>query len=134
MYLKFFGLTAKPFELTPDPKFLFLTPGHREALAQLTYGIQEQKGFILMSGEVGTGKTTLLRTLVQRLDGQIDCAFIMNSTLPFDEILEYALADFGIQDPGGTRAQRLMALNRFMIDQRRRNRKTILIIDEAQNL
>jgi len=134
MYLKFFGLTEKPFELTPDPKFLFLTPGHREALAQLTYGIQEQKGFILMTGEVGTGKTTLLRTLVQRMNGQIETAFIINSTLPFDQILEYTLADFGVSDPGGSRAQRLMALNHFLIKQRRADRKTILIIDEAQNL
>ena len=134
MYLKFFGLTEKPFELTPDPKFLFLTPGHREALAQLTYGIQEQKGFILMTGEVGTGKTTLLRTLIQRLDGQIESAFIMNSTLPFHQLLEYALADLGVADTGGTRAQRLIALNHFLIEQRRAGRKTILIIDEAQNL
>jgi general secretion pathway protein A len=134
VYLKFFGLTDKPFELTPDPKFLFLTPGHREALSQLIYGVQEQKGFILMSGEVGTGKTTLLRSLVTRLEGQLEAAFIMNSTLPFDEILEYALADFGVPDPRGTRAQRLIALNHFLIEQRRANRKTLLIIDEAQNL
>jgi len=134
MYLKFFGLTAKPFELTPDPKFLFLTPGHREALAQLTYGIQEQKGFILMSGEVGTGKTTLLRTLAERFGKDAEAAFILNSTLPFDEILEYALADFGVPDPKGTRAQRLIALNHFLIEQRRKGRQTLLVIDEAQNL
>ena len=134
MYLKFFGLTDKPFELTPDPKFLFLTPGHREALAQLIYGIQEQKGFILMTGEVGTGKTTLLRTLLHRMDGKIDAALVTNSTLPFDQILEYAFADFGVADPGGTRAQRLIALNRFLIEQRRAKRNTVLIIDEAQNL
>jgi len=134
VYLKFFELTQKPFELTPDPKFLFLTPGHREALAQLVYGLQENKGFVLMTGEVGTGKTTLLRTLLQRVEGQIDSAFIMNSTLPFDEILEYALADLGIDDPRGTRAHRLIAVNRFLIEQRRGGRKTALIIDEAQNL
>jgi general secretion pathway protein A len=134
VYLKFFELTEKPFELTPDPKFLFLTPGHREALAQLVYGVQEEKGFILMTGEVGTGKTTLLRTLLQRVESHLDSAFIMNSTLPFDEILEYAFADLGIGDPRGTRAQRLIALNRFLIEQRRAGRKTALIIDEAQNL
>jgi general secretion pathway protein A len=134
MYLKFFGLAEKPFELTPNPKFLFQTPGHREALAQLIYGVQEQKGFMLMTGEVGTGKTTLLRTLVNRLNGQSECAFIMNSTLPFDEILEYTLADLGVADTGGSHAKRLMALNRFLIAQHRDERKTILIIDEAQNL
>ena len=134
MYLKFFELKEKPFELTPAPRYLFLTPGHREALAQLVYGIQEQKGFILMSGEVGTGKTTLLRTLLQRLGDQVDSAFITNSTLPFDEILEYALADLGVPDPKGTRAQRLIALQKFLIEQRRAGRTTVLIIDEAQNL
>lgn len=134
MYLKYFGLTAKPFELTPDPRFLFLTPGHREALAQLTYGVQERKGFILISGEVGTGKTTLLRTLIERLDRQVESAFVVNSTLPFDEMLEYVLADLGIEDPKGTRAQRLIALNRFLISQHRLGRTTVLIIDEAQNL
>jgi type II secretory pathway predicted ATPase ExeA len=134
MYLKFFGLIERPFELTPDPRFLFLTPGHREALAQLIYGVQEQKGFILMTGEVGTGKTTLLRTLMHRLDGQFESSFITNSTLPFDQILEYVLSDLGVSDPGGSRAQRLIALNRFLIEQRRANRKTVLIIDEAQNL
>jgi len=134
MYLKFFGLAEKPFELTPNPKFLFQTPGHREALAQLIYGVQEQKGFMLMTGEVGTGKTTLLRTLVNRLNGRSECAFVMNSTMPFDELLEYALADFGVTGPGASRAQRLMALNRFLIAQHREERKSILIIDEAQNL
>jgi general secretion pathway protein A len=134
MYLKFFGLAEKPFELTPNPKFLFQTPGHREALAQLIYGVQEQKGFMLMTGEVGTGKTTLLRTLVNRLNGRADCAFVMNSTMPFDEMLEYVLVDLGVTDPGGSPAQRLMALNRFLIAQNRDQRKTILIIDEAQNL
>ena len=134
MYLRFYGLTEKPFELTPNPKFLFQTPGHREALAQLIYGTQEQKGFMLMTGEVGTGKTTLLRALAQRLNGKAECAFVINSTLAFDELLEYALADLGVADPGGSRAQRLMALNRFLIGQHRAGRQTILIIDEAQNL
>jgi general secretion pathway protein A len=134
MYLRFYGLAEKPFELTPNPKFLFQTPAHREALAQLIYGVQEKKGFILMTGEVGTGKTTLLRTLVNRLDGRAECAFIMNSTLPFDEMLEYALADFGVSDVGGSRAQRLIALNRFLISQHREERTTVLIVDEAQNL
>ena len=134
MYLKFFGLTSKPFELTPNPEFLFLTPSHREALAQLINGIQEQKGFILMTGEVGTGKTAVLRALVQRIDGHANSAFIINSTLPFDEMLEYALADLGVSDPRGTRAQRLIALNRFLIEQRCAGRNTILIVDEAQNL
>jgi type II secretory pathway predicted ATPase ExeA len=134
MYLKFFGLTARPFSLTPDPRFLYLTPSHREALAQLIYGVQEQKGFILLVGEVGTGKTTLLRALLKRLSADTAVAYVMNSTLRFDEMLEYILADFGVTTAGKNRAQRLMALNRFLIDRRRNGLNSVVIIDEAQNL
>jgi general secretion pathway protein A len=134
LYCRFYGLAERPFNLAPDPKFLFLTPGHREALAQLMYGVQEHKGFILLTGEVGTGKTTLLRTVLARLDVRTEMAFVMNSTLAFDEILEYILADFGIATAGGSRAQRLMTLNRFLIERRRAGVNTVIIIDEAQNL
>jgi len=134
MYLKFFGLSAKPFNLTPDPRFLHLTPGHREALAQLIYGVQERKGFILLVGEVGTGKTTLLRSLLKRLSGDTAVAYVMNSTLRFDEMVEYILADFGVPGTGRGRAQRLIALNRFLIERRRNGLNSVLIIDEAQNL
>ena len=134
MYLNFYGLKEKPFNATPDPKFLYLTPGHREALAQLIYGVQEHKGFIVLTGEVGTGKTTLLQTLLQRLDSTTAVAFVFNSTLPFDDILEYVLEDFGIGKTVTSRAQRLVALNNFLIDRRRAGQNTVLIIDEAQNL
>src|SRR5215471_17552706 len=95
MYLDFYRLDEKPFNPTPDPKFLFLTPAHREALAQLVYGVQENKGFIVLTGEVGTGKTTLLHTLRQRLDPSMPVAFLTNSLLPFDGVLEYMLEDLG---------------------------------------
>lgn len=134
MYLSFHGLEEKPFNATPDPKFLYLTPAHREALAQLLYGVQEGEGFIVLTGEVGTGKTTLLHTLLQRVGDKAAVAFILNSTLPFDGLLEYMLEDFGVAEPGKTRAQRLFALNRFLIERRRTGQKTLLIIDEAQNL
>jgi general secretion pathway protein A len=134
LYCRFYGLTERPFTLAPDPRFLFLTPGHREALAQLVYGIQERKGFILLTGEVGTGKTMLLRTLLTRLDGKAEVAFITNSTLTFDEMLEYILVDYGASSTGGSRGQRLMALNRFLIERRRAGVNTVIIIDEAQNL
>ena len=134
MYLDFYGLKEKPFNATPDPKFLYLTPGHREALAQLIYGVQEHKGFIVLTGEVGTGKTTLLQTLLQRLDSTTAVAFVFNSTLPFDDILEYVLEDFGIGKTVSSRAQRLVALNNFLVDRRRAGQNTVLIIDEAQNL
>ena len=85
MYLSFYGLREKPFNTTPDPKFLFLTAGHREALAQLVYGVQEAKGFIVLSAEIGTGKTTLLHALLRQLDGSNTAvAYIFNSTLGFD--------------------------------------------------
>ncbi|MCI0410108.1 MAG: AAA family ATPase, partial [Acidobacteria bacterium] len=134
MYLSFYGLKERPFNATPDPVFLYLTPGHREALAQLLYGVQVRKGFIVLTGEVGTGKTTLLQTLLQRLNGDAAVAFLFNSTLPFDGLLEYMLEDFGVTQSAGTQAQRLVALNRFLIERWRAGRTTVLILDEAQNL
>lgn len=133
MYLAFYGLKEKPFNSTPDPKFLYLTPGHQEALAQLAYGVQERKGFIILTGEVGTGKTTLLHALLQQLDGHADVAFIVNSRLPFDGMLEYMLEDFGIAKIADSQAQRLFALNGFLTEQLRIGRNTVLILDEAQN-
>lgn len=134
MYLDFYGLKEKPFNATPDPRFLYLTPGHREALAQLVYGVQESRGFIVLTGEIGTGKTTLLRALLQRLDGNTAAAFVFSSTLTFDGLLEYILEDYGISKNGGSRAQRLVALNNFLIERRRMGQNTVLILDEAQNL
>ena len=134
MYLSFYQFKEKPFNLTPDPKFLYLTPGHREALAQLQYGVQERKGFIVLTGEVGTGKTTLLQALLKRLDGTAAVAFIVNSKLSFDEMLEYALEDFGIAHTASSRPQRLFALNGFLTERCRAGQNTVLILDEAQNL
>jgi general secretion pathway protein A len=134
MYLTFYGLAEKPFNATPDPRFLYMSPGHREALAQLLYGTQERKGFIVLIGKVGTGKTTLLHSLVQRLDGQSAVAFVVNSALPFDDLLEYICEDLGIPKAGPSRAQRLIALNNFLIARERAGQNTVLIVDEAQNL
>src|SRR5262245_5100860 len=134
MYLQFFGLKEKPFNTTPDPKFLFLTPGHREALAQLVYGVKEQKGFIALTGEVGTGKTTLVRALLQRLNGNTAIAFIANAALPFEGILEYMLEDLEVAKGEHTVAQRLITLNHFLVERQRAGQDTLLILDEAQNL
>ena len=133
MYLEFYGLKEKPFNATPDPKFLYLTPGHREALAQLVYGVEEQKGFLVLTGEVGTGKTTLIQTLLQKLDSNTAVAFVFNSSLTFDEVFEYALQDYGVKVEG-SRVQRLIALNNYLIERRRAGQNTVLILDEAQNL
>ena len=134
MYLGFYGLTEKPFNMTPDPRFLYLTPGHREALAQLTYAIREGQGFVALTGDVGTGKTTLLRALLEQLDETTAVAHVVNSTLPFEGILEYVLEDFGVSSAGATRAQRLVALNNFLIDRHRVGQKSVIVIDEAQHL
>jgi len=132
--LAFFGLQQKPFNPTPDPRFLYASPGHRECLAQLLYGVQERKGFILLTGEIGTGKTTLLRTLLSRVDGNTASAFVFDTTLPFEGLLEYILEDFGVAKPGESHVQRLIALNNFLIERRRAGQNTVLVLDEAQNL
>jgi general secretion pathway protein A len=132
--LAFFGLQQKPFNPTPDPAFLYPSPGHREGLAQLLYGVEEHKGFILLTGEVGTGKTTLLRALLSRLDGNTASAFVFDTTLPFEGLIEYILEDFGVAKPGESHAQRLIALNNFLIERRRAGQNTVLVLDEAQNL
>jgi general secretion pathway protein A len=134
MYLQFYGLREAPFSPTPDPKFLFQSTRHREALAQLLYGVRERKGFMVMSGEIGTGKTTLLRTLLAKLDRDTHVAYIHNSTLEIDGLLEYMLQDWGLKSTGTTQAQRLFELNEFLIDQHRQGLSPVLVIDEAQNL
>jgi general secretion pathway protein A len=134
VYLRFYGLKEKPFNPTPDPRFLYLTAAHREALAQLEYGVKERRGFMVLIGEVGTGKTTLLRTLLDRLDSQTETAFVFNSMMSFDQILAYIVEDFGIVGAKDSHAHRLVALNHFLIERVRRGLNTVLIIDEAQNL
>jgi general secretion pathway protein A len=135
MYYDFYGLREPPFSPTPNPRFLFQSARHREALAQLVYGVRERKGFIVLTGEVGTGKTTLLRTLLERLDPALHrVAFVHNSALSTDGLLEYILGDWGVKSTATTRAQRLIELNEFLIEQHRQRSIPVLIIDEAQNL
>jgi len=134
MYLQFYGLRETPFSPTPDPKFLFQSTRHREALAQLLYGVRERKGFIVLTGEIGTGKTTLLRTLLARLDHDTHVAYIHNSALEIEGLLEYMLQDWGLKSTATTHAQRLFELNEFLIDQHRQGLSPVLVIDEAQNL
>jgi len=133
MYLDFYGLQTKAFNPAPDPTFLYLAPGHRLVLGQLVRGIHERKGITVLTGEVGTGKTTLLRALRARLDGTTAVSFV-NPTLSFDELLEYLLHDFGIAKAGETRAERLATLHQFLGERRRAGQDTVVIFDEAQNL
>jgi general secretion pathway protein A len=135
LYLGFYGLDREPFGVTPDPDFLFMTPGHREALAQLLYAISERKGFILLTAEVGMGKTTLLQALRTELDSTTALAYVSNSMLPFQGILEYMLEEFEIEKPGdASHAQRLVALQNFLLERHRAGQNSVLILDEAQNL
>lgn len=134
MYLSFYGLREAPFATTPDPRFLHLTPGHREALAHLVYGVQADMGFLVLTGEVGTGKTTLLRALLERLGQDVTVALVVNSGLTFDEIMEYVCQDLAIPDADGSRARRLFAFHRYLVERARAGGKVALILDEAHLL
>ena len=135
MYERFFGLREQPFSLTPDPRFLWLSETHQEGLATLVYGITRRKGFLLLTGEVGTGKTTLLRAALGQIPPQTDTALILNTVglTPID-LLKLIAAEFGIQHQLDSAADFQIALNRLLLDRLRAGRNTVLIIDEAQNL
>jgi general secretion pathway protein A len=134
MYLNFYDLRERPFSATPDPRFLYLTARHREAMAQLVYGVREGLGFTMLTGEVGTGKTTLLHSLLRQLDAGTAASYVFNSTLSFDGLLEYVVADLAIATPAASHAQRLLALNNFLLERHRAGLNTVLILDEAQHL
>jgi len=135
MYKEFFGLRANPFNVNPDPRYLFLTRHTEEALACLTYGIQSRKGFVLLTGEVGTGKTTLLNKLMEWLRvQQVATAFIFNSRMNVPQFLEYMMADFGIPCDSKSKSQILLKLYNWLLDRYRAGETAVLIVDEAQNL
>ncbi len=135
MYKDFFGLKANPFNVNPDPRYLFLTRHTEEALACLTYGIQSRKGFVLLTGEVGTGKTTLLNKLMEWLRvQQVATAFIFNSQMNVPQFLEYMMADFGIPCDSKSKSQILLKLYNWLLDRYRAGETAVLIVDEAQNL
>ena len=135
MYLEFFRLREKPFGLTPDPRFLFFSEKHREALDHLLYGIHQREGFVLISGDTGTGKTTLCRALMERLDPhEVTTALILNPLLNETELLKAILEDFGLPATGATRKELLDVLNRFLLKTLAAGKTAVLIIDEAQNL
>jgi general secretion pathway protein A len=135
MYEEFYGLKEKPFSLTPDPRFFFLSDNHRAAFEHLLYGIREKEGFILITGEVGAGKTTLCRALLAKLESDaVDSALILNPMFSGQELIQAVLSDFGAQSRGNTKKEVLDELNRFLLSQKTAGRNSILIIDEAQNL
>jgi general secretion pathway protein A len=136
MYTSFFGLHEKPFSITPDPRYLFMSERHAEALAHLLYGVKETGGFIQLTGEVGTGKTTLVRSLLQQLPDTADVALILNPQLSRIEFLCAICEELGMQLPEARGSVKALtdALNRFLLENHSRGRRTILIVDEAQNL
>lgn len=134
MYREFFGLKEKPFNITSDPNFLFLSRVHKEAFSHLIYGIKERKGFLEITGEVGAGKTTLCRALLSQLDRNTRTAFIFNSTLPEIQLLQAILEDYGIIVQQRSKVAMLRQLNSFLIEELAKGNNVVLIIDEAQNL
>ena len=134
MYLDFYKFSERPFNLTPDPRFLFYSERHREALNHMLYGVQERKGFIQITGEVGAGKTTLCRAFLERLDGDYTTALVLNPVLTANQLLRAILVEYGVPVPYNNRAQALERLNRFLLDELSAGRDVVLIIDEAQDL
>jgi general secretion pathway protein A len=134
MYREFYGLREKPFVLTPDPQFLYLSDSHRTAIDSLYYGIEQREGFIVITGDIGTGKTTICRAFLEKLDKNVKTAVIFNSFLTEEELLESILLDFGFTSKGRTKKERIDALNKLLIYLLSHRKKAVLIIDEAQNL
>lgn len=136
MYKEYFGLKEAPFSIAPDPRYLYMSEGHREALAHLIYGIGYDGGFVLLTGEVGAGKTTVCRCLLEQVPEDTTIAFIMNPRLSVVELLATVCDDLGIRYPKGSDSVKVFvdALNTYLLDAHERGRRTVLIIEEAQNL
>ena len=135
MYKAFYGLTRNPFEISPDPYFLFSTAQHNEALASIVHGVLRHKGFIVVTGEVGTGKTLLVRCLMEFLRRQeIASANVFNPCLSPLEFLRYIVGDLGIKTANQDKGSLLLELNNYLIARHRNNTTTVLIVDEAQHL
>jgi general secretion pathway protein A len=136
MYEQFYGLRENPFNVTPNPEYIFLGENHREALAQLLYGVREKKGFIVITGEVGTGKTTLIHYLLDKLggDNHTKTAFLFNPKLTVNDFIQYILKDLGVRIQGQTKGEYLHNLHRYLLNAYRRDERVILIVDEAHGL
>jgi general secretion pathway protein A len=136
MYTEYFGLRDRPFSIAPDPEYLYMSAHHREALAHLIYGFQTDGGFVLLTGEVGTGKTTVCRCLLEQVPDDAEIAFVLNPKVSAAELLETICDELGIDYPERTTSIKVFvdAINRFLLETHAEGRKTVLIIDEAQNL
>src|SRR5262249_17582507 len=135
MYKPFFGLKENPFNANPDPRYLFYTKAINEALSGLMYGVESRKGFITLTGEVGTGKTTLLNRLLDALrQKRTKTAFVFNSRMNSRQLFDFVLAEFDIQCEIRTKSLQLMKLNQWLLERYESGETAVLIIDEAQNL
>lgn len=135
MYKQFYGLTRNPFELSPDPRFFYPTPRHNEALASLCYGVQKRKGFVVLTGEVGTGKTLLIRCLVDWLDRSgVAFTYVFNPRLSAQEFMQFVLTDLGLPASGKSKGELISQLTHYLVDRYRQGSSAVLIIDEAQLL
>lgn len=134
MYTEYFGLSERPFNVIPDPGYLYFSTQHQAALTYLEYGITEGLGFVLLTGDIGSGKTTLVQHLISRLDSGVELGVIFNTNLEADDLLQMILQEYGVEEEAKSKAKALDLLQNFLIDKFAAGKRTILIIDEAQNL
>lgn len=134
MYTRFYGIKEKPFNVTSDPAFLYLSRRHKEALSHIIYGIEDRKGFLEITGDIGTGKTTLCRALLNKLDGNTKTAFVLNPDLSQLQLLQVIMEDFGLTVEKKSKMCMFRQLNNFLLEQLSVGNNVVLIIDEAQNL
>ena len=136
MYRQYFGFTEVPFSIAPDPRYLYLSQRHQEALAHLLYGVNGDGGFVLLTGEVGAGKTTVCRCLLEQIPPSCDVAYIFNPKLTVEELLSTICVEFGIACAPGNRSIKVFVdcINAYLLDAHAKGRRTVLIIDEGQNL
>jgi len=134
MYTSFFGLAKKPFSLTPDPEFLYLSPNHKKALTILKYGLMSQAGFTVITGAIGAGKTTLVRHILNTMDDDSEVGLISNTHSAFGDLLTWVLAAFNIENDSRDKAERYQLFVDFIEEQYYKSRRVVLIVDEAQNM
>lgn len=134
MYCQFYGLREQPFNVTSDPSFFFSSRKHQEALSHLLYGVSQRKGIIVLTGEIGTGKTTICRFFLNQIDKKVKTAFILNPSFSEIQLLESIIKDFGIKPKGNSKLAMVWELNNFLLRESELGNNLVLIIDEAQNL
>lgn len=134
MYLDHYGLKEPPFDITPNPRFLFFSPKHREAFNHLLYGIRERKGFVQLTGDVGAGKTTVCRAMMEQLGQQYATALILNPVLTPEQLVRAIAMEFGLNVSGMNQLETVATLNTFLLQQVEQQKETVLIIDEAQDM